>query len=486
MKKLLSVTAILLLLLLPDCGSNVSHPDISIVMPAADSAEITTFPSADYGYLIYDPGNDETVKAHNLYSFFIPASVSKIFTAVLALEMLSPDYRFSTELLHTGHITDGELDGNLILKGGGDPELSIRDLLQMISELESRGIKNVRGHFYYNVEQFDSKESLDEAMPVNARYNTGFGPLNLNRNIIYALKNTDGKGRLTSCELIPSVPSNRAYLYDGPPVLLHAKYSNERGVETWGLPLKGNWENRLPLPVKNTGLFTSSTFRKLCSIHGITLPEPEKGGSVKGAKTIAIHRSRELGPIINDMLFSSDNLTAELTGTVAFKRVMEQGENKNATVTGFFNKAFPSVKWEGFRLVNYSGLTDQNRATPEQTAAMLIYLTKLDDPELNLSKLLPLSGIDGTMKSKLDDTGTAFRVYAKTGSIYYASALAGEFIANSGKKYFFTVYLDNKEERKRYALSGNGSIEEAKKAEKWSADAAKAIENFINKQIEEL
>ena len=89
------------------------------------------------------------------------------------------------------------------------------------------------------------------------------------------------------------------------------------------------------------------------------------------------------------------------------------------------------------------------------------------------------------MKSKFDNQDTAFKVYAKTGSIYYASALAGEFIASSGKKYLFSVFIDNKEKRRQYSISGN-SIGAAELAEKWSVESAKAIELFINKQINEL
>ena len=87
-------------------------------------------------------------------------------------------------------------------------------------------------------------------------------------------------------------------------------------------------------------------------------------------------------------------------------------------------------------------------------------------PESGISGLLPLQGLNGTMKTKLDSPDTTFRVYAKTGSIYYASALAGEFIAASGRKYLFTVYIDNKEKRKQYAQSDNNNIEGAAIAEK--------------------
>lgn len=486
MKKLLYTSAIILLLLTLSCGRDASYPEISIKAPSADTAEITSFPTADYGYLIYDSENKKTIKTCNMHKYFIPASISKIFTTVFAMEVLKPDYRFSTEILYSGKITKGELNGDLILRGGGDPELSIHNMIKMISKLKSRGIKNVKGHFYYDIELFDAKEVLDAAMPANAKYNTGFGPLNLNKNIIYAIKKTDETGKLTSCEIIPSVPSNSVYLYDGPPVLLYAKYSNVDNVENWGLPSHGKWENRFPLPVKNTALFTSSVFRELCFIHGITLPCPIKGSTTPGAKKITVHKSRKLSLMINDMLITSDNLTAELIGNITYNKLSRNKKNRTASVEKFFKKTFPSIMWDEFRLTNYSGLTDMNRATPEQTTAMLVYLSRIKLPEGEISKLLPLSGLDGTMKSKLDSSDTAFRVYAKTGSIYYASALAGEFIGLSGKKYLFSIFINNKDKRKLYISSGKHSIEEAKKAEKWSTDAANAIELFITKQIKEL
>jgi D-alanyl-D-alanine carboxypeptidase/D-alanyl-D-alanine-endopeptidase (penicillin-binding protein 4) len=150
------------------------------------------------------------------------------------------------------------------------------------------------------------------------------------------------------------------------------------------------------------------------------------------------------------MLCSSDNLTSEIAGTLASKESSNRNKNSSSGVEIFFRRSFPSISWEEFRMDNYSGLTDTNRATPEQTVAMLIYLSRFEQQSKEQNRLLPLSGLDGTMKSKLDDSGTAFRIYAKTGSIYYASALAGDFIAASGKKYLFAVFIDNKVKRRQY------------------------------------
>jgi len=486
MKKIICYTAILTLLLIISCSKDNSYPEITLDLLQSDKCETAPLLTNDCGYLIYDPLLKKTVKAHNMRKSFIPASVTKLFTTVLSLEILHAEYKFTTELLYSGSINNGEISGSLFLKGGGDPELSIRNLTSFIYELKSLGIKSIKGDFVYDIELFKSADVLNKAMPVNAKYNPGFSPLNLNGNTIYALKKINDKGRFESCELLPDLPSNRTYLYDGPHVMLYSKYSETGGVETWGLPSHGRWENRLQLPVKNTGLFTASVFRKLCSIHGIDLPQPVKGITVTDVKKITEHKSRELSLIIKDMIFTSDNLTSEITGTLAYKKYSERNQKSPVAVDIFFKKSFPSIKWDEFRLENYSGLTDANRATPEQTIAMLIYLSGLDFNKEGISGILPMSGLDGTMKSKLDNPDTAFKVCAKTGTIYFASALAGEFVASSGKKYLFSMFIDNKEKRKQYTTVGNSSIEKAREAEKWSADAGKTIESFINKQINEL
>lgn len=483
MKKLIILTILLCIFPSLNCGKEKTYYDISIKGKLRETSWSTKIAQEDYGFLIYDPEHFELVSAHNLINPFIPASVSKLFTAVLALEVLKPDYTFSTDILYTGTIADGVLNGDLILRGSGDPELSIQDLTEMILELKTRGIVQVRGRFYYDIDSFESKESLDPAMPVNARYNPGFGPLNLNRNLIYAIKRIEPNGKLKTVDLLPSIPANRAYLYNGPDVLLYAKYSNENGIETWGLPSSGTWENRLQLPVKNTAQFTSSAFKKLSEMHGITIPEPERGKNNYNAKSLIIHKSRKLSLILNDMLINSDNLTAEIIGTVVSVNL---NLKIKMTPEEFLKHKFPSINWNNFRLEKYSGLTDMNRATPEQTAAMLLYLDRQEDPDLAIPRLLPMSGLEGTMKSKLDRPETAFRVFAKTGSIYYASALAGEFFSGSGKRYIFVIFIDDKKKRNLYSLSESRSIDEAKTAEKWSSDSAKVIEDFIYKQISSL
>ncbi|HOP62876.1 MAG TPA: D-alanyl-D-alanine carboxypeptidase/D-alanyl-D-alanine-endopeptidase [Spirochaetota bacterium] len=485
MKKTI-IQSLITLLLLAGCGADRSYPGIFIGTPPADSAEITSFRPENYGYIIFNPENRSVIKAHNIHESFIPASVSKIFTTVFALETLGADYSFSTGILYAGSIRDGIIEGDLILRGGGDPELNVRDLLKMVFELKAEGIKKIRGKFYYDTSSFEQKEVLDKGMPVNARYNPGYGPLNLNGNIICAVKEKDETGKLISCFPVPAAPSISLYLYNEPPVYLYAKYKKRDNIETWGLPANGCWKDGFQLPVKDSGRFTAQIFRKLCLIHGITLPLPENGRATNNTKILVQHKSRKLIDIIKDMLISSNNLTAELLGTIASEKLRKPENEKTFSVENFFRLTFPSVKWDSFRLNSFSGLSDSNRATPEQTAAMLLYLNNLKEQGVTLANLLSLSGLDGTIKARFENHETAFRVSAKTGTLYYASALSGEFTANSGKNYYFAIYINDTEKRRLYMVSGNGNIGSANSAEKWTARAVKSIDIYIRSQIEKL
>jgi len=76
---------------------------------------------------------------------FIPASSLKTLTTATALELLGPDFHFQTRLLSAAPMAEGVIEGDLILRGGGDPMLSLADLSKCAAELQARGLREVRG-----------------------------------------------------------------------------------------------------------------------------------------------------------------------------------------------------------------------------------------------------------------------------------------------------------------------------------------------------
>ena len=74
-----------------------------------------------------------------------PASVMKLVTTFAALELLGPEYRWRTEAYLGGPLVDGELRGDLILKGNGDPKITVEQWQSFIAQLRDNGLRAVEG-----------------------------------------------------------------------------------------------------------------------------------------------------------------------------------------------------------------------------------------------------------------------------------------------------------------------------------------------------
>jgi D-alanyl-D-alanine carboxypeptidase/D-alanyl-D-alanine-endopeptidase (penicillin-binding protein 4) len=74
-----------------------------------------------------------------------PASVLKIVTSYAALDLLGPAFTFKTDFLIRGELSNGALDGDLVIRGGGDPKLTYERLWQVAHELRARGLREIRG-----------------------------------------------------------------------------------------------------------------------------------------------------------------------------------------------------------------------------------------------------------------------------------------------------------------------------------------------------
>jgi len=110
------------------------------------------FRSAHWGILIVDPVRAETLYARNADKLFMPASNQKIITSAVALAQLGADYRWTTTIFTRGAIRNGVLDGDLVVRGDGDPSISshmrgdaLAPLRDLADSVRARGIKRIRG-----------------------------------------------------------------------------------------------------------------------------------------------------------------------------------------------------------------------------------------------------------------------------------------------------------------------------------------------------
>src|SRR5260370_22408747 len=138
----------------------------------------------EWGLLILDAESGETLYEQNADKYFVPASNMKLFTTALALAKLGPDFRFHTTLETPGTISsEGVLNGDLVLVGRGDPNLSNRKfpyelkeefdgppekgLAELADALVAKGVKQISGDVvgddsYFPRERYPNGWEIDD------------------------------------------------------------------------------------------------------------------------------------------------------------------------------------------------------------------------------------------------------------------------------------------------------------------------------------
>ena len=131
-------------------AADPGHADRKQIAPVPQSGEQIRSElglSGSSGWMLVDLDTGEVLDQSNADRGFAPASVAKLPTAAFALDALGPDHRFTTEIVGTGPVVNGRLQGDLILKGGGDPELDTDALMPMVTRLREQGITGIDGRF---------------------------------------------------------------------------------------------------------------------------------------------------------------------------------------------------------------------------------------------------------------------------------------------------------------------------------------------------
>ena len=108
------------------------------------------------GVLIYNPLLQDTIFAINEYRPMTPASLTKLFTTSSALGVMGGEHNLSTKFFSDDlDFSDGELTGNLYIKGFGNSVFSESDLQDLVNELVSKGIRSITGSIIGDDSFFD-------------------------------------------------------------------------------------------------------------------------------------------------------------------------------------------------------------------------------------------------------------------------------------------------------------------------------------------
>ena len=373
-----------------------------------------------------------------------PASVTKAVTALYALDTLGPGHRFETIVAATGGIKNGEVQGDMLLIGGGDPTLDTDGLGDLATRLKEAGIHGVKGDFKVYEAALPVLRQIDPEQPEHVGYNPAVSGLALNFNRVhFEWKRTNGTYAVTmdgrSRRYRPDVTIAAMRVEDrSTPVYT---YADLNGRDQWtvasGALGKGGarW-----LPVRRPGLYAGEVFATLAGAHGIRLKTPQVIDTLPPFEVIVRQSSADLRAILRDMLRFSTNLTAEMVGLASSVRRAGQVTSLQASAAEMNRWAIETLGMTAPKLVDHSGLGDASQLTALDMAQGLLSVRDSDFREI----LKPFGFRDGQGRPIQNQ---AIQVDAKTGTLNFVSTLAGYVTAQDGRELVFAIFTADEEER---------------------------------------
>jgi D-alanyl-D-alanine carboxypeptidase/D-alanyl-D-alanine-endopeptidase (penicillin-binding protein 4) len=332
------------------------------------------------GALAIDTRRGTVVFDRNSAKPFRPASTVKLTVALATLGELGPVFRTETVVLGAGSRRGAVWDGNLFLKGFGDPDLRTGDLDALAREIRRLGIRRVSGRIVADETYFDARRTAPgwkasfykvECPPLSA--------LVVDRGIVNGV------------------------VADDP--ALAAAIGFKRALERAGVR------------VANTA---------------------RKGRSPVNATELASVDSPPVRKLVRQMDSESDNFYAEMLTKLLGAE--EAGKGTTAAGTSVIRRELSErgVPLAGVRLLDGSGLSTGDRLTAIALASILTKLAR--DPELAgvFRRSLAVAGVSGTLEDRMENPPARGRVRAKTGTTAESSALAGY----AGPRYVFALIMN--------------------------------------------
>lgn len=380
-----------------------------------------------------------------------PASTMKLVTTYAALHLLGPAFTWRTEAFAAGALRGDLLDGDLAIRGGGDPTLVIEQLWLLVQRLRAFGIRAIHGDLLLDRSAF-APSAVDpgafdgevlrpynappDALLLNFKAVTfGFVPQPDTRSVrVVAMP------PLAGLKLPRSVPALDGACGDWR-ARLQADFSNALApVFRGGYPLACG-ERQWHVSVLDSTQYFDAAFRAQWEGTGGTWTGKARDAAVPAdARRVALHESEPLADVIRTINKHSNNVMArQLYLTLGAEASRQPGSPERAARALHAWLAGRGLEMPELQLENGAGLSRSERISAASLARLLAHAFASPlMPEFVSS--LPLAGVDGTMKNR---SGAAGNAHIKTGLLADVRAIAGYVLAASGRRYVVVSIINH-------------------------------------------
>ena len=421
---------------------------------------------------------------------FMPASNMKLYTSAAALDAFGPEFRFKTSVYATKPIGKrGELRGELILYGRGDPNLSprldgddpekydelkpadrITAIEQLADQIEAAGVKLIRG----NIIGDDSYFAGDPVGPgwewddLQFYYGAEVSALTVNDNSVnfkFAPGRRVGDKPLIAVQPITSyvqIINKAKTVANGPTRIGVHRPFNSNTVEFFGTISIKAGASDVNIAVHDPASFAAWLLKESLERRGIRIT-----GRVQRMDAVARldhpfdeSKLAELASVLSQPLAEILKVVNKQSQNLHTEILLRQlgalrGENTglddygrpkpSASLGADVRKKFlegAGVHILPLSLRDGSGLARQDLITPRATARLLEFM--LTHPHFNaFRESLTIAGVDGTLKRRMRSTAAANNAHGKTGTLTYVNALSGYLTTKRGQTLIFSLVGNN-------------------------------------------
>ena len=415
-------------------------------------------PESDVSILIEQAHDGATVLSHLPEIPRNPASVMKLVTTYSALEILGPAYVWPTEVYLLGDFDGQVLEGDLAIKGFGDPFLVQEEFWKLLRRLRRIGVEQINGDFIFDDSYFEVREPPPgefDSQP-SRTYNAVPNALLMNFQAVqFQFRPDPIRGRVR----VALEPPLRNLSVENNIALGSGRCGGyQRGISF-------NYGITDPARVVLDGQFSRN-----CSVYSMTRRVlqhdsyayglfrtlwGELGGRFEGtlrdeivpedAEPSLVWASRPLAEILRSINKNSNNvMTRQLIYTIGAARHDAPGTRENgiAGIDEFLRSR--QLNTDSLVIANGAGLSRDARIAPRLLVEMLKEARRSPYAAEFISSL-SIGGVDGTTRGRYDTRAGRGLTHVKTGRLDHVSAVAGYAHGADGTDYVLSVIVNSPE-----------------------------------------
>jgi len=449
---------VVLLFLLLSATAFLAQAQVSFSAAVAQALAAAKIPAGGAAAIVQEVGAARALLSVNPATPMNPASVMKLVSTYAALELLGPAYRWKTEAYTTGTVRDGVLDGDLVLKGYGDPKLDLEAFWILLRALRGKGLRDIRGDLVLDRSHFERAAGDAARFDGDAfrPYNVLPDALLVNyKSLRFAFAPEPERGtvrlyvepRPPALEVVNALKLTEGACPEGAAFreLLKATFepARRRAIFAGRYPVSCG-EKELDVALLEPNDHVAGMLRQLwAELGGAWTGAAHEGQVPAGARLLHTLDSPALAEIVRHTNKFSNNIMARhlyLTLGAEGAGAPANSDKASAAIKAWI--ARKGIAAPELVLENGAGLSRIERISAGNLAALLQAAWRSAVmPEFIAS--LPVAAVDGTMRRRLKGEGIAGQAHIKTGLLSDARAMAGYVLDRSGRRHVVVMIVNH-------------------------------------------